>query len=43
MDKTSKKVGKGLLWGLGGTAAALLTSIAGWIVYSKKYINHHQA
>ncbi len=42
MDKTSKKVGKGLLWGLGGTAAALLTSITGWIVYSKKYINHHQ-
>ncbi|QRN82982.1 alpha/beta hydrolase [Chloroflexota bacterium] len=42
MDNTIKKVGKGLLWGLGGTAAALLTSIAGWIVYSKKYINHHQ-
>ena len=42
MDEKMNKVGKGLLWGLGGTAAALLTSIAGWIVYSKKYINHHQ-
>ena len=42
MDEKKNKVGKGLLWGLGGTAAALLTSIAGWIVYSKKYINHHQ-
>lgn len=42
MDKSIKKVGKGLLKGVGGTAAVLLTSIAGWIVYSKKYINHHQ-
>jgi len=42
MDKKVKKVGKGLLWGVGGTAAAFLTTVAGWIVYSKKFINHHQ-
>lgn len=42
MDEKMKKVGKGLLWGLGGTVAALLTTVAGWIVYSKKFINHKQ-
>ena len=42
MGSKRKTIGKRLLWGVGGTTAALLTSIAGWIVYSKKFINHHQ-
>ena len=42
MSKKTKKVGKGLLKFAGGTAITLLTTAAGWIVYSKKFINHHQ-
>lgn len=42
MDKNLKKIGKGALWGLGSLITALTATIAGWIVYSKKYISHQQ-
>ncbi len=41
MNKTVKKIGKGVLWGVGGLLTAALTAVGGWIVYSKKYINHN--
>ncbi len=40
MSQKSKNVGKGVLWTLGGVVTAFLVTIAGWIVYSKKFINH---
>jgi pimeloyl-ACP methyl ester carboxylesterase len=42
MDGKMKKIGTGLLKGLVATIATLLASIVGWIVYSKKFINHKQ-
>lgn len=42
MDKNVKKVGKGILWGVGGLVTALTATVAGWIIYSKKYISHQQ-
>lgn len=41
MNENMKKTGKGILWGLGGLITAILGTIAGWIVYSKRFINHH--
>lgn len=41
MSKKQKKTGKGLLWGLGGLVGVTLAGVAGWIVYSKKFINHN--
>jgi len=35
-----KKIGKGLLWGIGGLISTVVATAAGWIVYSKKYISH---
>lgn len=43
MDKTHKKIGKGLLWGIGGTLSAAMAAVAGWIFYSRKYIKHNLA
>jgi pimeloyl-ACP methyl ester carboxylesterase len=40
MGKTLKKIGKGLLWGVGGTLSAALTAVVGWIFYSRKYVRH---
>ena len=40
MNKTLKKISRGVLWGLGGLISALITTIAGWILYSRKYIAH---
>ena len=41
MSETSKKVGKGLLWGFGSLIGASLATAAGWIIYSKRFINHN--
>jgi pimeloyl-ACP methyl ester carboxylesterase len=41
MSETSKKVGKGLLWGFGSLIGATVATAAGWIVYSKRFINHN--
>jgi pimeloyl-ACP methyl ester carboxylesterase len=41
MNKSMKKIGKGVLWGVGGLLTTILTTVGGWIVYSKKYINHN--
>ena len=40
MAKTVKKIGKGVLWGLGGTVTAAMAAAAGWILYSRKYVRH---
>ncbi|MCB2214150.1 alpha/beta fold hydrolase [bacterium] len=40
MSEKTKNVGKGILWTLGGILTAVLGTVAGWIVYSKKFINH---
>ena len=40
MSKTYQKIGKGFLWGLGSFVAAIMATIAGWILYSRKYIRH---
>ncbi len=40
MGKTLKNIGKGLLWGVGSIIAASAATIAGWIVYSRKFIRH---
>ena len=40
MGKTLKKIGKGLLWGVGGTLSAALAAALGWIFYSRKYVRH---
>ncbi len=40
MNKAIKKIGKGVLWGLGGVVSALTAAITGWIIYSRKAINH---
>jgi pimeloyl-ACP methyl ester carboxylesterase len=40
MSKTMKKIGKGLLWGIGSLISAIAATAGGWIVYSKKYISH---
>jgi pimeloyl-ACP methyl ester carboxylesterase len=42
MAKKSHKALHGVLWGLGGLATAIGATAAGWIVYSRKYINHQQ-
>lgn len=42
MNENMKKAGKGVLWGLGGLLAAILAAITSWIVYSKRFISHHQ-
>ena len=42
MSKKSHKTLHGVLWGLGGLVSAAAASAAGWIVYSRKYINHQQ-
>jgi pimeloyl-ACP methyl ester carboxylesterase len=41
MNENMKKAGKGILWGLGGLITAILGTVAGWIIYSKRFINHH--
>jgi pimeloyl-ACP methyl ester carboxylesterase len=41
MNENLKKVGKGLLWGIGSLVTAVTAAIAGWIIYSRKYISHH--
>ena len=40
MGNNLKKIGKGVLWGLGGTLSAVLTAVTGWIFYSRKYVRH---
>lgn len=42
MSKTMKKIVKGVLWGLGSLITAITAAVAGWIIYSKKYISHNQ-
>ena len=42
MSQSEKKAGKGAWWGVGGLLGALLGTAVGWIVYSKKFISHHQ-
>jgi pimeloyl-ACP methyl ester carboxylesterase len=42
MSKKSQKALQGILWGLGGLLTAAAASAAGWILYSRKYINHRQ-
>ena len=41
MAKGSKKVGKGVLWTLIGIFSAVVAGVAGWIIYSWKYIQHN--
>ncbi len=41
MSNTLKKIGKGILWGLGGFVSTLIAAIAGWIFYSRKFIQHN--
>lgn len=41
MRKLMAKHGKGAGWGLGSLAALALVLKTGWILYSKKYIDHH--
>ena len=41
MSDIQKKVGKGLLWGFGSLIGAIVASAAGWIIYSKRFINHN--
>ncbi len=40
MSDMQKKVGKGLLWGFGSLIGATLATATGWIIYSKRFINH---
>lgn len=40
MEKTITKIGKGVLWGVGGTLSAALAAAFGWIFYSRKYVRH---
>ncbi len=40
MNENIKKIGKGLLWGIGGLLTAITATATGWIIYSKKYISH---
>ena len=40
MSKTSKKICKGVGWGLGTLAASTVAAFAGWIIYSRKFIRH---
>jgi len=40
MNKSMKKTTKGILWGIGGLFTAAAAAIAGWIIYSRKYIRH---
>jgi len=40
MSKTIQKIVKGVLLGLGGIITAAAGAAAGWIVYSKKHVNH---
>lgn len=40
MSKPCKKMGKGLLWGIGSFIAAIGATAAGWIIYSRKYVRH---
>ena len=42
MDKNLKKIGKGVLWGVGSLITVVTTAVTGWIIYSKKYISHNQ-
>lgn len=41
MSENRKKIGKGLLWGFGSLVGVAVGSAAAWIIYSKKFINHH--
>ncbi len=41
MSDMQKKVGKGLLWGFGSLIGATLATATGWIIYSKRFINHN--
>jgi len=43
MEKTLKKIGKGIAWGVGGTVTAALGAAMGWIIYSRKYVRHDLA
>lgn len=40
MHKTVKNITKGLGWGLTGLVASGTAATVGWILYSRKYINH---
>lgn len=41
MNENLKKIGKGLLWGIGSLVTAVTAAVAGWIIFSRKYISHH--
>ena len=40
MGKNLKKIGRGMLWTIGGVIGTTLGSALGWILYSRKYIRH---
>jgi len=40
MSKTFKNIIKSVLWTIGGLISAFLAALAGWIIYSRKYIHH---
>ncbi|MFN2303313.1 MAG: alpha/beta fold hydrolase, partial [Anaerolineales bacterium] len=42
MDKKSRHALHGVLWGLGSLVTAAAATAAGWIIYSRRYINHQQ-
>jgi len=42
MSKTTNKIGKGVLGGLGSLLTLAGAAAAGWIVYSRKFISHDQ-
>ncbi len=41
MLKTMKSIGKGLLWFITALFSTVIAAVAGWILYSRKYIRHH--
>ena len=41
MSDKQKKIGKGLFWGFGSLIGATLATATGWIIYSKRFINHN--
>lgn len=41
MNENLKKIGKGLLWGIGSLITTVTAAVAGWIIYSRRYISHH--
>lgn len=41
MSDVGKKVGKGFLWSFGSLIGATVATATGWIIYSKRFINHN--